>query len=225
MSGKGELVKWDDAKGYGFIRPEGGGADLFAHVRDFIHSYPRPCLGDAFLYERVLDGKGRERARKIMRQQKSQVRPEGRRKAKPKRRGLFSILFVLMFCGLFAILVDHGLYPKEMLWYYAALSLVSFVGYGADKYKAVNKQFRTPEAQLHLVDLLGGWPGGLVAQQLFRHKISKKSFREVVFGTVILNLGVLFCLREKPGYWPEGSFEEYLPALLSRIDRYLDFLN
>ena len=41
----------------------------------------------------------------------------------------------------------------------------------------MNKQWRTPESTLHLLELLGGWPGGLVAQQVFRHKTRKFSYQ------------------------------------------------
>jgi uncharacterized membrane protein YsdA (DUF1294 family) len=34
---------------------------------------------------------------------------------------------------------------------------------------------------LHLVELLGGWPGALVAQQCFRHKTRKLSYQMVVW--------------------------------------------
>lgn len=27
----GEIVRWDDVKGFGFIQPEGGGVDVFLH--------------------------------------------------------------------------------------------------------------------------------------------------------------------------------------------------
>ena len=32
---KGVLTQWDDAKGYGFITPDGGGAKLFVHIKAF----------------------------------------------------------------------------------------------------------------------------------------------------------------------------------------------
>ncbi|KPZ15695.1 putative family protein [Pseudomonas syringae pv. viburni] len=44
---------------------------------------------------------------------------------------------------------------------------------------------RTPENVLHTVELLGGWPGALLAQQVFRHKTRKVSF-QVVFWLIVL---------------------------------------
>lgn len=40
-------------------------------------------------------------------------------------------------------------------------------------------------AQLHAVELLGGWPGALLAQQLLRHKTKKTSY-QVVFWLIVL---------------------------------------
>lgn len=31
---KGTVKKWLDLRGYGFIKPEGGGKDVFCHCRD-----------------------------------------------------------------------------------------------------------------------------------------------------------------------------------------------
>ncbi|WP_157598879.1 DUF1294 domain-containing protein [Rhodanobacter sp. Root561] len=52
------------------------------------------------------------------------------------------------------------------------MSLLSCLMYRADKSAAQEgrRRSRTPESHLHLVDLIGGWPGALIAQQQFRHK-------------------------------------------------------
>jgi cold shock protein len=34
MTLQGTVKQWDDAKGWGFIVPEGGGADVFVHFRE-----------------------------------------------------------------------------------------------------------------------------------------------------------------------------------------------
>jgi uncharacterized membrane protein YsdA (DUF1294 family) len=39
--------------------------------------------------------------------------------------------------------------------------------------------------------LLGGWPGALLAQDLFRHKTSKTVFQAMFWCTVLLNCGGL----------------------------------
>lgn len=62
---------------------------------------------------------------------------------------------------------------------YAALSVLSAALYAVDKRRAIHNRSgapkrRIPERTLHLVDLLGGWPGGLTARQVFRHKRDKR---------------------------------------------------
>ncbi len=42
---------------------------------------------------------------------------------------------------------------------------------------------------LLLISLAGGWPGALLAQQLMRHKTSKRSFINAFWITVLFNVG------------------------------------
>jgi hypothetical protein len=50
-----------------------------------------------------------------------------------------------------------------------------------------------------LVSLLGGWPGALVAQKVFRHKTQKVAFQRVFWVAVVVNLGVLGWVVSNPG--------------------------
>lgn len=65
---------------------------------------------------------------------------------------------------------------------YLIASALAFAAYGIDK-AAVGGVWRFPEAFLHLLGFVGGWPGALVAQRVFRHKSRKVSF-QVTFWTV-----------------------------------------
>ena len=64
-----------------------------------------------------------------------------------------------------------------VLGVYAAMSAVSFCAYGIDKWKARSGRWRIPERTLLTIDALGGWPGGLIGQRVFRHKTQKGSYR------------------------------------------------
>lgn len=68
---------------------------------------------------------------------------------------------------------------------YAVVSLVAFCLYWSDKRKARSDSWRTPENVLHAVELAGGWPGALIAQQVFRHKTRKLSY-QLVFWLIVL---------------------------------------
>ena len=64
------------------------------------------------------------------------------------------------------------------------------VAYGLDKDKAKRGEWRTAESMLHLLELAGGWPGALIAQQLFRHKNRKPGYQVLFWLIVALHLGV-----------------------------------
>jgi uncharacterized membrane protein YsdA (DUF1294 family) len=70
---------------------------------------------------------------------------------------------------------------------YVALSLLSFVAYAIDKSAARKGAWRISENTLHTLDLLGGWPGGWLAQKFLRHKTGKASFQRIYWITVLLH--------------------------------------
>ncbi|MBL4789798.1 MAG: DUF1294 domain-containing protein [Kordiimonadaceae bacterium] len=74
---------------------------------------------------------------------------------------------------------------------YAGMSLFAFIAYAIDKSAAVNGRSRISERTLHLMSLIGGWPGALVAQRLIRHKTQKQPFRRFLWTTVVFNCGGL----------------------------------
>ena len=65
------------------------------------------------------------------------------------------------------------------------LSGVAFLAYWDDKRRAEGGAWRVAESTLHALGLLGGWPGGFLAQHCLRHKTSKRSF-QVVFWLIVL---------------------------------------
>lgn len=73
---------------------------------------------------------------------------------------------------------------------YALASMVAFCMYGFDKQRATVGKRRVSEMTLHITDLCCGWPGGLLAQQLFRHKTRKAEFLTVYWIMVALNVAV-----------------------------------
>jgi len=80
-----------------------------------------------------------------------------------------------------------------MQWYLlfiAALNLLTFVVYYLDKKAAIRGTQRTPENTLHLLALVGGWPGAVVAQRIFKHKTRKAGFQIIFWLTVFVNISV-----------------------------------
>lgn len=72
---------------------------------------------------------------------------------------------------------------------YLLMSVLAFGMYGHDKKRAQSNARRTPEKLLHGAELLGGWPGALLAQQVFRHKTRKVSYQVVFWLIVLLHEG------------------------------------
>ena len=95
---------------------------------------------------------------------------------------------LLTFIAVFGIaFVTLGL-PWWMPALYLAMSVVAFAAYGLDKAAAGRGAQRVSEQTLITLGLVCGWPGALVAQQLFRHKTRKRSFRRAFWGTVGVNI-------------------------------------
>jgi uncharacterized membrane protein YsdA (DUF1294 family) len=67
---------------------------------------------------------------------------------------------------------------------YGLMSLFTFLFYFIDKRAARLSRPRTSEATLHVLELLGGWPGALLAQRLIRHKNAKVGY-QVVFWLIV----------------------------------------
>jgi uncharacterized membrane protein YsdA (DUF1294 family) len=97
-----------------------------------------------------------------------------------------------------AAAVFVGKLPFVVLAFYLGASAVSFVAYALDKSAARYGRWRTAEGTLHLFGLVGGWPGALFAQRVFRHKSRKVEFQRVFWITVGLNcLGLSWLLTER----------------------------
>jgi len=177
----GRITDWNDDKGFGFVVPVDGGARAFVHINEFQRGSRRPLVGDLISYHPSFDARGRTNARRIRHAgQKIQV-PRAPSRVPRAKLGL-AILSGGVACAAF------GLLPTVLVGIYIAMSALSYLMYRSDKIAAQSEASRTPEASLHLADLLGGWPGALIAQQQFRHKTAKRSFQMVFWATVVVNL-------------------------------------
>ena len=63
----GRLKKWNAERGFGFIVPDEGGAELFVHVTAFARTGSPPAVGDVLSFEVELDREGKKRAVRALR--------------------------------------------------------------------------------------------------------------------------------------------------------------
>lgn len=110
-----------------------------------------------------------------------------------------------LFLAILAAAVAFGFVNAFLLWLYLAMSVVTFGAYALDKSAARNRQWRTPENTLHMLSLMGGWPGAMLAQQMLRHKSAKRSFLAVFWLTMTANIAVLAFILSPYGTWLSAS--------------------
>lgn len=103
-------------------------------------------------------------------------------------------MVMLVLVGLLGLAVVGSQLPLAIVWLYLAASVIAFAVYAWDKSAARHGQWRVPEMTLHLLAVLGGWPGAFMAQRWLRHKSRKATFQRMFWLTVILNGGALVWL-------------------------------
>ncbi len=71
------------------------------------------------------------------------------------------------------------------------MSIITYITYSIDKSRAINGEYRISEKTLHILSLIGGWIGAILAQQRLRHKNKKVSFQIVFWISVIVHISLL----------------------------------
>jgi uncharacterized membrane protein YsdA (DUF1294 family)/cold shock CspA family protein len=181
MRRHGTLKRWNDDRGFGFIEPNEGPPEIFVHIKAYRRRTERPRVGERITFTVETDPQGRLRA--------ADVRLLGAGAAEPAlpppgRWRLVAIPAFALGAPLFAR--SHPWLPVLLAGYLVA-SAICFAVYAWDKAAAQRGDWRVPESTLLLLGLAGGWPGGLLAQFLLRHKSSKRAFQSTFWATVLLN--------------------------------------
>lgn len=91
---------------------------------------------------------------------------------------------------------------EAIVIYLAAINVITFIMFGADKARAVKGRWRISESALILAALLGGSIGALAGMRIFHHKTKHRKFTVGI--PVILVLQIVFMVL----YYP------YIPAPL-----------
>ena len=193
MRAKGKITSWNDEKGFGFITPSSGDKQVFIHIKAFSNRSRRPEINQLVSYSLSTDKQGRPYAKKA-------ILAGDRISQKSKSNtGFYSITGAVLFLVMVGESVYLARIPPLIFALYALVSLITYIMYAVDKSAAKNGTWRTQESTLHLLSLVGGWPGALFAQVKLRHKSKKQSFRSVFWVTVLLNCSVFVWLHTPSG--------------------------
>lgn len=176
---KGILISWNNDKGYGFIRPYNNKEDIFLHMKSLPHNQRRPKVKDVLMYEVGIDEKQQHYAHSA--------------KIKGIAWSYFTIIWlsITLLFGIYVYFVLQQKLPFHPLAIYAGMSLLTILAYSRDKRAARLGTWRITERRLHIFEMLGGWPGALLAQRYYRHK-SRKIKYQITFWLIVASHGVLW---------------------------------
>lgn len=189
---KGKLITWKEDRGFGFIKPNSGGKDLFLHISDLKDSAHRPQVGDTICYYPITEN-GKLRACNAFiveagnKPNLSSSSSNKRGKSSAANKYPFPSLEMLLLSTLPVMGSLHFAWMTNNfipLILYPVMSLLTFALYAEDKSRAKRGDWRISEKMLHLCELAGGWWGGFVAQRRLHHKNIKTSY-QVVFWTIV----------------------------------------
>ncbi|MFS1489052.1 DUF1294 domain-containing protein [Vibrio splendidus] len=125
-----------------------------------------------------------------------------------------SIQIAITYLVLVAVSVLFSESSKVVLIWYLVTGLVTFFVYAKDKRAAINGSWRVPEKTLHILSVVGGWLGALIAQDKLRHKTQKQPFRAIYWLTVAMNVAA-FVWTLTPG--GQAIFGRWLSEIIGYL--------
>ena len=126
----------------------------------------------------------------------------------PLRRNVFFLLNSALIIGVAYWLENHYFTaplfnPKTFLLFVVFqvtfANVTTFFAYGIDKYAAIKGAgikgaWRVRENDLHMMEFLGGWMGAWLAQKVFHHKTSKKSFQSMYKLMIVMEFAAVYVI-------------------------------
>ena len=207
MALKGEIHSWNKAKGFGFILPELGKKPLFVHINDLKQGKRIPLVGEQVNYVVGFDNQNRRCATQVVFIGRTTDNDRGKLKS-------ILIEFSILFLMTVVVSVLFFNLPVFILIIYVLMSLLTFFMYWLDKSAARKNKWRTKESTLQLMALIGGWPGAIWGQQLFRHKTKKATFQVAFWVVITINIGVFVWLHTKQAIPFITAVQNHINSLL-----------
>lgn len=183
----GELVQWNDSRGFGFILADSG-ERYFVHISNIGRIATRPREGDLVSFRPGKSNDGRLEAKSvaILGANPKPTLAQLRRGTGEPARSTWRLPVAGLFAALIVLGLALGQLPLLLAGLYVIVGLLSFAAYANDKRFAESGQWRISEATLLGLDLCFGIVGGLLGQEVFRHKTRKESY----VGTTMFLVGV-----------------------------------
>jgi len=172
---QGVVVKYNEEKGYGFIRSSQFEEDLFVHISN-VKNRDKLATGQNVEFNVEETPKGLAATSVVAGQQSL---------APSLTYGSIALTLTLLI----VLLLQQ--FPI-LLSYLVAINSTTFLLYGYDKYLSQTDKLRIPEKLLHLLAILGGSPAGLIAQRFFKHKTLKISFQVLYWGIVLTQILIVY---------------------------------
>lgn len=198
-SGRGEVVYWNDDKGFGFIRYHDKEPNLFFHISSFAYHRRRPQKGDQVVFLRG-EHRGKAQAtRVVLAEDADWLDGDTVVDAHDVRPHLFdAIVYAMLILAFYIVLfvIAPALALSSLI-----ISMITAGLYVIDKRAAERHGFRIPEGTLHIAAMLGGWPGALIARPILRHKTRKTRFISFFWASVVIYFFLLYALLL---YLPDG---------------------
>lgn len=171
---QGVVVKFDAKKGFGFIQPDGQTEQVFVHA-NAVTTAGRLTPGQRVTFDVTASPKGL-RASNVVVAGATAKAAQTRHTAPISPYTLFGGLAVIDTLLVMAL----GMFVFSLAWLWAyliAINVTTFLLYTYDKAVAGSGQMRVPERTLHLAELFGGTPAGIIGQRVFHHKSAKGSYQ------------------------------------------------
>lgn len=174
MAIQGTIARWDQSKGYGYISVENQDTQILFHISDLENNAHQPCVSEPVVFRLGSDNNGTMRAVEVTRPLVFN----------------FSLAIAVWFCTVLigsVVLLD---FPVISCVLYFTVSTATYVLYALDRHAMSNGEWRIPEVTFHIMNLLGGWVGALLAQSIMHHKYHDVGFKFLFWSTLVLNIAL-----------------------------------
>jgi len=112
----------------------------------------------------------------------------------------FGLICIVLVGYFYPFIYNNSNWPPYVVWV-AALSVTTSIMYGLDKALSKIGKVRTPELILHILAILGGFPGGWLGMVLFHHKTNIRKHLDIWAILALSTIGHAALIR----YWFSGG--------------------